>query len=112
MSNTLGYCCFKQRDCFVSSYCELGTNRHCCILELMNCLVWGFYDLCNGSYGDCDFILVGKFYCKPHYCYRLSGLAQRKRPAPAPANSKVPTLVLYDATLFNVCVTFSVFESK
>uniref|UniRef100_A0A8C1JNG0 F-actin monooxygenase n=1 Tax=Cyprinus carpio TaxID=7962 RepID=A0A8C1JNG0_CYPCA len=27
----------------------------------------------------------GKFYCKPHYCYRLSGLAQRKRPAaPAP----------------------------
>ncbi|XP_029992775.1 protein-methionine sulfoxide oxidase mical3a isoform X2 [Sphaeramia orbicularis] len=27
----------------------------------------------------------GKFYCKPHYCYRLSGYAQRKRPAPAPA---------------------------
>ncbi|XP_067090653.1 protein-methionine sulfoxide oxidase mical3a isoform X2 [Osmerus mordax] len=26
----------------------------------------------------------GKFYCKPHYCYRLSGQAQRKRPAPAP----------------------------
>ncbi|XP_072573906.1 protein-methionine sulfoxide oxidase mical3a-like isoform X16 [Paramormyrops kingsleyae] len=25
----------------------------------------------------------GKFYCKPHYCYRLSGQAQRKRPAPA-----------------------------
>ncbi|KAF6084495.1 microtubule associated monooxygenase, calponin and LIM domain containing 3 [Phyllostomus discolor] len=23
----------------------------------------------------------GKFYCKPHYCYRLSGSAQRKRPA-------------------------------
>uniref|UniRef100_A0A8B9M3G4 F-actin monooxygenase n=1 Tax=Accipiter nisus TaxID=211598 RepID=A0A8B9M3G4_9AVES len=23
----------------------------------------------------------GKFYCKPHYCYRLSGYAQRKRPA-------------------------------
>uniref|UniRef100_A0A8K9XFD6 F-actin monooxygenase n=1 Tax=Oncorhynchus mykiss TaxID=8022 RepID=A0A8K9XFD6_ONCMY len=22
----------------------------------------------------------GKFYCKPHYCYRLSGQAQRKRP--------------------------------
>uniref|UniRef100_A0A8C2IRF2 F-actin monooxygenase n=1 Tax=Cyprinus carpio TaxID=7962 RepID=A0A8C2IRF2_CYPCA len=32
----------------------------------------------------------GKFYCKPHYCYRLSGLAQRKRPAaPAPVNAKV-----------------------
>ncbi|KAK7160461.1 hypothetical protein R3I93_008185 [Phoxinus phoxinus] len=29
----------------------------------------------------------GKFYCKPHYCYRLSGLAQRKRPAPAAAPS-------------------------
>ncbi|XP_060734131.1 protein-methionine sulfoxide oxidase mical3a isoform X18 [Tachysurus vachellii] len=27
----------------------------------------------------------GKFYCKPHYCYRLSGQAQRKRPAPPPA---------------------------
>ncbi|XP_037111134.1 protein-methionine sulfoxide oxidase mical3a isoform X24 [Syngnathus acus] len=26
----------------------------------------------------------GKFYCKPHYCYRLSGSAQRKRPAPSP----------------------------
>ncbi|XP_061826114.1 protein-methionine sulfoxide oxidase mical3a isoform X2 [Nerophis lumbriciformis] len=25
----------------------------------------------------------GKFYCKPHYCYRLSGYAQRKRPAPS-----------------------------
>ncbi|KAI4904471.1 hypothetical protein NFI96_015129 [Prochilodus magdalenae] len=34
----------------------------------------------------------GKFYCKPHYCYRLSGQAQRKRPAPAPAplRSKEP----------------------
>ncbi|XP_071199941.1 protein-methionine sulfoxide oxidase mical3a-like isoform X9 [Salvelinus alpinus] len=27
----------------------------------------------------------GKFYCKPHYCYRSSGQAQRKRPAPIPA---------------------------
>ncbi|KAM9808213.1 protein-methionine sulfoxide oxidase mical3a [Neosynchiropus ocellatus] len=27
----------------------------------------------------------GKFYCKPHYCYRLSSYAQRKRPAPEPA---------------------------
>ncbi|KAK5867752.1 hypothetical protein PBY51_012216 [Eleginops maclovinus] len=26
----------------------------------------------------------GKFYCKPHFCYRLSGYAQRKRPAPPP----------------------------
>ncbi|XP_052437776.1 protein-methionine sulfoxide oxidase mical3a isoform X8 [Carassius gibelio] len=38
----------------------------------------------------------GKFYCKPHYCYRLSGLAQRKRPAPAaaaPANPKEPQVL-------------------
>lgn len=32
---------------------------------------------------------VGKFYCKPHYCYRLSGYAQRKRPAVAPLSGKV-----------------------
>lgn len=34
---------------------------------------------------------TGKFYCKPHYCYRLSGYAQRKRPAPsaAPVTAKV-----------------------
>ncbi|XP_006071474.4 F-actin-monooxygenase MICAL3 isoform X11 [Bubalus bubalis] len=30
----------------------------------------------------------GKFYCKPHYCYRLSGPAQRKRPAGAPLSGK------------------------
>ncbi|XP_057559509.1 F-actin-monooxygenase MICAL3 isoform X4 [Hippopotamus amphibius kiboko] len=30
----------------------------------------------------------GKFYCKPHYCYRLSGSAQRKRPAVAPRSGK------------------------
>ncbi|XP_051011236.1 F-actin-monooxygenase MICAL3 [Acomys russatus] len=30
----------------------------------------------------------GKFYCKPHYCYRLSGYAQRKRPAAAPPTGK------------------------
>ncbi|XP_067246170.1 protein-methionine sulfoxide oxidase mical3a isoform X27 [Chanodichthys erythropterus] len=37
----------------------------------------------------------GKFYCKPHYCYRLSGLAQRKRPAPAaaPSNPKEPQVL-------------------
>uniref|UniRef100_A0A8C9Z7V6 F-actin monooxygenase n=1 Tax=Sander lucioperca TaxID=283035 RepID=A0A8C9Z7V6_SANLU len=29
----------------------------------------------------------GKFYCKPHFCYRLSGYAQRKRPAPSPLKS-------------------------
>ncbi|KAM5250308.1 F-actin-monooxygenase MICAL3 isoform 2-T2 [Hipposideros larvatus] len=30
----------------------------------------------------------GKFYCKPHYCYRLSGSAQRKRPAVTPLSGK------------------------
>ncbi|XP_035281293.1 protein-methionine sulfoxide oxidase mical3b isoform X3 [Anguilla anguilla] len=32
----------------------------------------------------------GKFYCKPHYCYRQSGHTQRKRPAPtvAPPTAK------------------------
>lgn len=30
----------------------------------------------------------GKFYCKPHYCYRLSGPAQRKRPAGVPLSGK------------------------
>ncbi|XP_077049725.1 protein-methionine sulfoxide oxidase mical3a isoform X3 [Siphateles boraxobius] len=37
----------------------------------------------------------GKFYCKPHYCYRLSGLAQRKRPGPAtaPSNPKEPQVL-------------------
>ncbi|XP_073709830.1 protein-methionine sulfoxide oxidase mical3a isoform X11 [Misgurnus anguillicaudatus] len=37
----------------------------------------------------------GKFYCKPHYCYRLSGQAQRKRPAPAsaPLNPKEPQIL-------------------
>uniref|UniRef100_A0A8C2BM52 F-actin monooxygenase n=1 Tax=Cyprinus carpio TaxID=7962 RepID=A0A8C2BM52_CYPCA len=34
----------------------------------------------------------GKFYCKPHYCYRLSGLAQRKRPA-APVLAVTPNTV-------------------
>ncbi|XP_072564610.1 protein-methionine sulfoxide oxidase mical3a-like isoform X1 [Paramormyrops kingsleyae] len=39
----------------------------------------------------------GKFYCKPHYCYRLSGQALRKRPAPVgpvPAQ-KVPSFLLH-----------------
>uniref|UniRef100_A0A673GQW8 F-actin monooxygenase n=1 Tax=Sinocyclocheilus rhinocerous TaxID=307959 RepID=A0A673GQW8_9TELE len=43
----------------------------------------------------------GKFYCKPHYCYRLSGLAQRKRPAPAapaPVNAKVLTSLVNGVT--------------
>lgn len=30
-------------------------------------------------------VCVGKFYCKQHYGYRLTGMAQRKRPAPITA---------------------------
>lgn len=37
----------------------------------------------------CFLLSAGKFYCKPHYCYRLSGYAQRKRPAVAPLSGKV-----------------------
>uniref|UniRef100_A0A452GMJ0 F-actin monooxygenase n=1 Tax=Gopherus agassizii TaxID=38772 RepID=A0A452GMJ0_9SAUR len=33
-------------------------------------------------------LTAGKFYCKPHYCYRLSGYAQRKRPAVCPLSGK------------------------
>nr|XP_009678319.1 PREDICTED: protein-methionine sulfoxide oxidase MICAL3 [Struthio camelus australis] len=39
----------------------------------------------------------GKFYCKPHYCYRLSGYAQRKRPAVAPLSGKDTKGPLQDA---------------
>ncbi|CAB1323041.1 unnamed protein product, partial [Coregonus sp. 'balchen'] len=46
----------------------------------------------------------GKFYCKPHYCYRLSGQAQRKRPAPTPAllnarenQASLPAVVTVDS---------------
>lgn len=47
------------------------------------------------SYLSMRSLSLGKFYCKPHYCYRLSGYAQRKRPAPSPAavTTKVPVLV-------------------
>ncbi|XP_029390710.1 F-actin-monooxygenase MICAL3 isoform X9 [Mus pahari] len=38
----------------------------------------------------------GKFYCKPHYCYRLSGYAQRKRPAVAPLSGKEAKGALQD----------------
>ncbi|KAL4612797.1 protein-methionine sulfoxide oxidase mical3a-like isoform X1 [Arapaima gigas] len=51
---------FFHRSCFTCDYC--GTT-----LRLSSYA----FDLEDG-----------KFYCKPHYCYRLSGQAQRKRPAP------------------------------
>ncbi|KAJ8245411.1 hypothetical protein GJAV_G00270450 [Gymnothorax javanicus] len=54
---------FFHRSCFKCDYC--GTTLR----------------LSSYAFDVCD----GKFYCKPHYCYRLSGQAQRKRPAPATA---------------------------
>uniref|UniRef100_A0A8C5XAN5 F-actin monooxygenase n=1 Tax=Malurus cyaneus samueli TaxID=2593467 RepID=A0A8C5XAN5_9PASS len=39
----------------------------------------------------------GKFYCKPHYCYRVSGYAQRKRPAVGPLSAKDTKGALQDA---------------
>uniref|UniRef100_A0A8C3NTE6 F-actin monooxygenase n=1 Tax=Cyanoderma ruficeps TaxID=181631 RepID=A0A8C3NTE6_9PASS len=39
----------------------------------------------------------GKFYCKPHYCYRVSGYAQRKRPAVGPLSGKDTKGALQDA---------------
>lgn len=38
----------------------------------------------------------GKFYCKPHYCYRLSGSTQRKRPAVTPLSGKAARGPLQD----------------
>ncbi|KAG5830347.1 hypothetical protein ANANG_G00309550 [Anguilla anguilla] len=60
---------FFHRSCFKCDHC--GTTLR----------------LSSYAFDVCD----GKFYCKPHYCYRLSGQAQRKRPAPnaAPLNAKV-----------------------
>ncbi|XP_073477654.1 F-actin-monooxygenase MICAL3 isoform X16 [Aquarana catesbeiana] len=39
----------------------------------------------------------GKFYCKPHYCYRRSGFSQRKRAAAPPLVNKEITGVARDS---------------
>ncbi|XP_062839187.1 F-actin-monooxygenase MICAL3 isoform X2 [Anolis carolinensis] len=57
---------FFHRSCFKCEYCATT-------LRLSSYA----YDLVDG-----------KFYCKPHYCYRLSGYAQRKRPAVGPPSGK------------------------
>ncbi|XP_039221906.1 F-actin-monooxygenase MICAL3 isoform X16 [Crotalus tigris] len=57
---------FFHRSCFKCEYCTTT-------LRLSSYA----YDLVDG-----------KFYCKPHYCYRLSGYAQRKRPAVGPLSGK------------------------
>ncbi|NXA73746.1 MICA3 monooxygenase, partial [Thryothorus ludovicianus] len=58
---------FFHRSCFTCEYCA-STLR-----------------LSSYAYDIED----GKFYCKPHYCYRVSGYAQRKRPAVGPLSGKV-----------------------
>uniref|UniRef100_A0A8C3VDS2 F-actin monooxygenase n=1 Tax=Catharus ustulatus TaxID=91951 RepID=A0A8C3VDS2_CATUS len=58
---------FFHRSCFKCEYC--GTTLR----------------LSSYAYDIED----GKFYCKPHYCYRVSGYAQRKRPAVGPLSAKV-----------------------
>ncbi|XP_063251193.1 F-actin-monooxygenase MICAL3 isoform X7 [Prinia subflava] len=57
---------FFHRSCFKCEYC--GTTLR----------------LSSYAYDIED----GKFYCKPHYCYRVSGYAQRKRPAVGPLSGK------------------------
>uniref|UniRef100_A0A671SET5 F-actin monooxygenase n=1 Tax=Sinocyclocheilus anshuiensis TaxID=1608454 RepID=A0A671SET5_9TELE len=54
----------------------------------------------------------GKFYCKPHYCYRLSGLAQRKRPAPAAAAPVNPKVMTSLASVFGERSMFFFFLSE
>ncbi|CAM2097704.1 unnamed protein product, partial [Caretta caretta] len=50
---------FFHRSCFKCEYCATTLRLSCYAYDIED----------------------GKFYCKPHYCYRLSGYAQRKRPA-------------------------------
>ncbi|XP_043373537.1 F-actin-monooxygenase MICAL3 isoform X11 [Dermochelys coriacea] len=57
---------FFHRSCFKCEYCATTLR--------LSCYAYDTED--------------GKFYCKPHYCYRLSGYAQRKRPAVGPLSGK------------------------
>uniref|UniRef100_A0A5F8GZ80 F-actin monooxygenase n=2 Tax=Monodelphis domestica TaxID=13616 RepID=A0A5F8GZ80_MONDO len=57
---------FFHRSCFKCEYCSTTLRLSCYAYDIED----------------------GKFYCKPHYCYRLSGYAQRKRPAAAPLSGK------------------------
>ncbi|XP_065439156.1 F-actin-monooxygenase MICAL3 isoform X20 [Chrysemys picta bellii] len=57
---------FFHRSCFKCEYCATTLRLSCYAYDIED----------------------GKFYCKPHYCYRLSGYAQRKRPAVGPLSGK------------------------
>ncbi|CAH2276455.1 -methionine sulfoxide oxidase MICAL3 isoform X3 [Pelobates cultripes] len=50
---------FFHRSCFKCDYCNTTLRLSCYAYDLED----------------------GKFYCKPHYCYRRSGYGHRKRPA-------------------------------
>ncbi|XP_041443845.1 F-actin-monooxygenase MICAL3 isoform X2 [Xenopus laevis] len=50
---------FFHRSCFKCDYCSTTLRLSCYAYDLED----------------------GKFYCKPHYCYRRSGYSQRKMPA-------------------------------
>ncbi|XP_038597114.1 F-actin-monooxygenase MICAL3 isoform X5 [Tachyglossus aculeatus] len=67
---------FFHRSCFKCEYCATTLRLSCYAYDLED----------------------GKFYCKPHYCYRLSGYAQRKRPALAPLSGKESKGSLQDGT--------------
>lgn len=80
---------FFHRSCFKCEYC--GTTLR------LSSYAFDVEDGKNGAtpgggsrtalllFSYSFFYSPGKFYCKPHFCYRVSGYAQRKRPAPPPA---------------------------
>ncbi|XP_078012323.1 F-actin-monooxygenase MICAL3 isoform X12 [Phascolarctos cinereus] len=67
---------FFHRSCFKCEYCATTLRLSCYAYDIED----------------------GKFYCKPHYCYRLSGYAQRKRPAVASLSGKETKGPLQDGT--------------
>ncbi|XP_072510267.1 F-actin-monooxygenase MICAL3 isoform X14 [Notamacropus eugenii] len=67
---------FFHRSCFKCEYCATTLRLSCYAYDIED----------------------GKFYCKPHYCYRLSGYAQRKRPAVASLSGKEIKGPLQDST--------------
>ncbi|KAG8438748.1 hypothetical protein GDO86_005081 [Hymenochirus boettgeri] len=61
---------FFHRSCFKCDYCSTTLRLSCYAYDLED----------------------GKFYCKPHYCYRRSGYSQRKRPAAVHLGKEVPRI--------------------
>uniref|UniRef100_A0A6I8R7C7 F-actin monooxygenase n=1 Tax=Xenopus tropicalis TaxID=8364 RepID=A0A6I8R7C7_XENTR len=65
---------FFHRSCFKCDYCSTTLRLSCYAYDLED----------------------GKFYCKPHYCYRRSGYSQRKRPAMPALSGKEVTRTVED----------------